>query len=137
MVPMVHASIRNTGVIPQEVDADAGYFSEPAIKDVEERGIDVYCPPDNGRKTERGACPIGRPPNGETFVEQMRRKVRSTEGKEHYRHRKFVVEQVFGQIKQAKGLRQFLLRGFGKVPAEWKLWSLTHNLRKLHLARVA
>ncbi len=137
MVPMVNASIRNTGVIPQELDADAGYFSEPAIREVEDRSIDVYCPPDNGRKTERGACPLGRPPAEETFVEKMRRKVRSEEGREHYRHRKFVVEPVFGQIKQGRGLRQFLLRGFGKVKAEWKLMSLTHNLRKLHLARAA
>ncbi len=137
MVPMVNTTIRNTGVIPQELDADAGYFSEPAIREVEERGIDVYCPPDNGRTTERGVCPRGRPPTGETFVERMRRKVRSEEGKDHCRHRKFVVEPVFGQIKQGRGLRQFLLRGFGKAQAEWKLWSLTHNLRKLHLARIA
>ena len=137
MVPMVNASIRNTGVIPQELDADAGYFGETAIREVEDRNIDVYCPPDNGRATERGACPRGRPPAEETFVEKMRRKVRSEEGKDHYRHRKFVVEPVFGQIKQGRGLRQFLLRGFGKVQAEWKLWSLAHNLRKLHLARVA
>ena len=116
---------------------DAGYFSEDAIREVEGRSIDVYCPPDNGRTTERGACPRGRPPAEESFVEKMRRKVRSEEGKDHYRHRKFVVEPVFGQIKQGRGLRQFLLRGFGKVQAEWKLWSVTHNLRKLYLARVA
>jgi len=134
MVPMVNATIRNTGAIPQELDADAGFFSEAAIREVEERGIDVYCPPDNGRKTARGACPLGRPPLEETFVQKMRRKVRSEEGRAHYRFRKFVVEPVFGQIKQGRGLRQFLLRGFAKVQGEWKLWSLTHNLRKLHLA---
>ncbi len=137
MVPMVNATIRNTGMIPQELDADAGYFSEPAIREVEERGIDVYCPPDAGRKTERGTCPRGRPPEGETFTEKMRRKVRSVAGKEHYRHRKFIVEPVFGQIKQGRGLRQFLLRGFEKARAEWRLMALTHNLRKLHLVRVA
>jgi hypothetical protein len=66
----------------------------------------------------------------------MRRKVRSEQGKEHYQHRNFIVEPIFGQTKQARGLRLFLLRGFRKVQAEWKLWSLTHNLRMLHLARV-
>jgi transposase len=137
MVPMVNATIRNTGAIPQELDADAGFFSEPAIREVEERGIDVYCPPDNGRKTERGACALGRPPLDETFTQRMRRKVRSETGRAHYRFRKFVVEPVFGQIKQGRGLRQFLLRGFAKVQGEWKLWSLTHNLRKLHLASLA
>ena len=137
MIPMTNATIRNTEMIPRELDADAGFFGEPAIREVEERGIDVYCPPDNGRTTEREPCPRGRPPGDETFVQRMRRKVRSEEGKAHYGHRKYVVEPVFGQIKQGRGLRQFLLRGFGKVQAEWKLWSLTHNLRKLYLARVA
>ena len=137
MVPMVNATIRNAGVIPKELDADAGYFGGDAIREVEERGVDVYCPPDNGRTTERGACLRGRPPNDESFVERMRRKVRSEAGKAHYGHRKYVVEPVFGQMKQGRGLRQFLLRGFGKVQGEWKLWSLTHNLRKLYLARIA
>jgi hypothetical protein len=40
-------------------------------------------------------------------------------------------------MKQGRGLRQFLLRGFAKVGGEWKLWSLTHNLRKLHLASLS
>ena len=44
------------------------------------------------------------------------------------------VEPVFGQIKQGRGLRQFLLRGKEKVGAEWKLGCRTHNLRKLHVA---
>lgn len=136
MVPMVNATIRNTGMIPRELDADAGYFGEPAIHEVEDRSVDVYCPPDNGRTTERAPCPRGRPPDDETFVERMRRKVRSEEGRAHYGHRKYVVEPVFGQIKQGRGLRQFLLRGYGKVQAEWKLWSLTHNLRKLHMASI-
>jgi hypothetical protein len=30
-------------------------------------------------------------------------------------------EPVFGQIKQARGFRQFLLRGFEKVRAEWAI----------------
>jgi hypothetical protein len=42
-----------------------------------------------------------------------------------------VVEPVFGQIKQARGFRQFLLRGFAKVKAEWALIGTAHNLGKL------
>ena len=41
------------------------------------------------------------------------------------------VEPVFGQIKQAMGFRQFLLRGLAKVKAEWQLVCLAHNLLKL------
>jgi transposase len=42
-----------------------------------------------------------------------------------------------GQVKQARGLRQFLLRGIEKVRAEWSLICLTHNLLKLHRATAA
>ena len=43
-----------------------------------------------------------------------------------------IVEPVFGQIKQARGFRQFLLRGLAKVQGEWALVCLTHNILKLH-----
>ena len=42
------------------------------------------------------------------------------------------MEPVFGQIKQARGFRQFLLRGLAKVRGEWALVCLTHNILKLH-----
>src|SRR5262249_15618550 len=45
-----------------------------------------------------------------------------------------VVEPVFGQIKQARGFRQFLLRGIEKVKGEWALVCLTHNILRLHAA---
>ncbi len=41
------------------------------------------------------------------------------------------VEPVFGQFKERRGLRRFLLRGLAKVRAEWTLWCLTHNLGKV------
>ena len=42
-----------------------------------------------------------------------------------------MVEPVFGQVKHARGFRQFLLRGKKKMRSEWRLVSLTHNLLKL------
>jgi len=39
---------------------------------------------------------------------------------------------VFGQIKQARGFRQFLLRGLEKVQGEWAMICLAHNILKLH-----
>ncbi len=48
-----------------------------------------------------------------------------------------IVEPPFGQIKQARGFRQFLLRGLAKVAGEWSLITLTHNLLKLFRARPA
>jgi hypothetical protein len=64
----------------------------------------------------------------------MKRKLQTKAGKAVYAARKCVVEPVFGQIKQARGFRQFLLRGLKKVQGEWALLCMTHNLLKFHAA---
>lgn len=134
LAPMMWAMERELGTLPRKVLADAGYFSEAQIRQLQARGIEVYCPPEPWRVAETAPCKRGRPPLDERFTARMRRKVRSRRGRREYRWRKVSVEPVFGQIKQGRGLRQFLLRGFDKVSGEWKLWGLTHNLRKLHVA---
>jgi hypothetical protein len=62
----------------------------------------------------------------------MRRKLQTKAGAAIYSKRKTIVEPVFGQIKQARGFRQFLLRGLEKVQGEWAVICLTHNILKLH-----
>jgi hypothetical protein len=61
----------------------------------------------------------------------MRDKLKRAGRRSRYRLRKQTVEPVFGQIKQARGFRQFLLRGVDKAAAEWALICTTHNLTKL------
>jgi hypothetical protein len=61
----------------------------------------------------------------------MRGKLRRAGHHSRYRLRKQIVEPVFGQIKQARGFRQFLLRGIYKVADEWALICTAHNLSKL------
>src|ERR1035437_4494596 len=63
--------------------------------------------------------------------EQMQQKLKTGAGRDLYRMRKAIVEPVYGQIKEWRGFRRFLLRGLQKVRAEWKLICLTHNLLKL------
>ncbi len=55
----------------------------------------------------------------------MKRKLQTKVGRAVYAARKCVVEPVFGQIKQARWFRQFLLRGKKKVKGEWALLCLT------------
>jgi hypothetical protein len=62
---------------------------------------------------------------------RMARKLRSKKGSKIYAQRKTIVEPVNGQIKEARGLRRFLLRGLEKVDGEWHLIAATHNLLKL------
>ena len=66
-----------------------------------------------------------------TAKERMAAKVRTPEGKALYARRKVIVEPVFGQIKEVRGFRRFLLRGLEKLRGEWRLVCLTHNLPKL------
>ena len=61
----------------------------------------------------------------------MRRKLSTIRGHAIYARRKTIVEPVFGQIKQARGFRQFLLRGISKVKGEWSLICTTRNPLKL------
>ncbi|MDE5446541.1 transposase [Bradyrhizobium hipponense] len=61
----------------------------------------------------------------------MSTKLKRAGYRSRYRLRKQIVEPVFGQIKQARGFRQFLLRGIDKVKPEWALICTAHNLVKL------
>ena len=61
----------------------------------------------------------------------MQAKLKTAEGRAVYSRRKVIVEPVFGQIKEARGFRRFLLRGLAKIRGEWRLVCLTHNLLKI------
>ena len=61
----------------------------------------------------------------------MRARLHTAVGKGAYSRRKCIVEPVFGQIKDARGIRTFLLRGLKQVRGEWNLVCLTHNLLQL------
>jgi transposase len=132
--PMVEELERELGQLPRKLLVDAGCFSEAQIRGAEAKGVEVCCPPEPWKVAESAPCPRGRPPLNERFTGLMRRKLRSVRGRAEYRWRKVSVEPTFGQIKQGRGLRQFLLRGRQKVGSEWKLMCLTHNIRKLHTA---
>ena len=133
--PMLAQVIANTKQVPKTVSLDAGYFSEDNLRVLEEWGMEPLIPPD--RQTHRQAhpqAPRGRIPHGLSVADRMRRKLRTKRGRARYAKRKVIVEPVFGQIKQGRGFRQFLLRGLQKVQGEWVLICTTHNVRKLWAA---
>ena len=130
--PMMEIVQQNTGRLPRQMSADAGYFSSDAVTNLTVQGIDVYMPPDKmGHRTALPPAPRGRIPKDLSVVGRMRRKLRTKKGKERYGLRKVLPEPVFGQIKQARGFRQFLLRGEDKTGGEWKIICAGHNLLKL------
>jgi len=66
-----------------------------------------------------------------TVQERMAAKVRTPAGKALYARRQVIAEPVFGQIKEARGFRRFLLRGLENIRGAWRLVCLTHNLLKI------
>jgi len=137
-VPMINQVKENTGKLPGEMSADAGYFSSDVVTALSAEGIDVYMPPERVQHSYKmPAAPRGRIPQGLSIVDRMRRKLRTKRGRKRYGLRKETVEPVFGQIKQVRGFRQFLLRGKGKVRGEWRFICTGHNLLKLFGARGA
>ena len=112
--------------------ADAGYFSEEAIKGLEGLGMDPHVAVGRQKHHEEPVPSETTTPSTEAGVkEKMKEKLRSATGKVLYAARKQIVEPVFGMIKSARGIRKFLLRGLEKVSAEWQLICLTHNLLKI------
>jgi len=130
--PMTHQVEENTGKLPQEVSADAGYFSESNVNYWAQTGIEGYVATRRTKHTEEpDSAPRGPIPKDATVRERMARKLRTKKGHAAYAKRKQTVEPVFGQIKEARGFRRFLLRSLAAVRAEWRLICLGHNLLKL------
>ena len=118
--------------MPREVSADAGYYSAQAVADLQDLGTDPFIAPEKTRHGHRPPpAPRGRIPKALPPRDRMRRKLQTKRGRQRYALRMATVEPVFGQIKQGRGFRQFLLRGLEKVRGEWSLICAGHNLLKL------
>ena len=129
--PMLERTIANTGACPETFIADAGYWSEANVSACEERGADPHISTGRQKHGQPPPAICGPIPKGLDAKGKMARKLRKKEGREIYAKRKTIVEPVFGQTKEARGLRRFLLRGLEKVNSEWTIWGMTHNLNKL------
>ena len=129
---MMEETIDNVGAVPREVSADAGYYSAKAVDELYALGVDPFVAPE---QTRHGRvvppAPRGRIPGHLSPRDRMRRKLQTRRGRQRYALRMQTVEPVFGQIKQGRGFRQFLLRGLEKVNGEWSLICTGHNLLKL------
>jgi transposase len=130
--PLLDAVTANTEATPTEVSADSGYCSEANLADLAERGIRGYVA--TGRAKHPGG---GEDRRRGPLVSAMRQRLRHAGRRSRYRLRKQVVEPVFGQIKGARGFRQFLLRGLETVRHEWAPICTAHNLTKLARAAAA
>lgn len=135
LVPMLEAIKENTGEYPAEASADAGYLSEGNVEALEERGIEGYVATGRQRHGTASATKAEGGPPENPVLRRMWARLRRGGWRSRYRLRKQTVEPVFGQIKAARGFRQFLTRGIEMVRLEWSLLTTAHNVLKLAAAR--
>lgn len=108
----------------KEVSADSAYCCDWNLKRLCKRHIRGYVAVSGQQKAVSD------------WVQRMAQRLKKGAYRSRYRLRKQTVEPTFGQIKFARGFRQFLLRGVEKVSAEWSLLCTAHNLLKLAAAHV-
>ncbi len=130
LVPLIDAVRAGLGAKPREVSGDTGFATEANLAAMAERRIRAYLPPGRARHGEAdgtGHRNLKNRPMMAAMADRLKRAGRRS----RYRFRKQTVEPVFGQIKQARGFRQFLLRGLDKIRGEWAMICTAHNLLKL------
>lgn len=134
--PMLQQLHENTGQYPAQLTADAGYASEANFAALAEAKVHAVIALRRYHRDEPpGADPAPkRSSNRWPHRNEMRDRLATAEGKAIYKLRKQTVEPVFGQVKSARGFRQFLRRGLVAVDAEWSLVCTAHNLLKLQKA---
>ena len=133
MVPLIEAIEEQSGQKPEEVLADNGYCSDENLKYLARKRMEGFVATGKQKHSQRSEpCKRGPLPREANRIERMERKLETKVGAAVYATRKWIVEPVFGQIKQARGFRQFLLRGIERVRGEWALICMTHNLLKFH-----
>lgn len=137
LLPMTEQAVVNTGQVPGQVLADAGYCSadnlDRAADFTAECGTEFFIATGRARRDDPPpVAPRGRIPDSATGKQRMARKLATKTGRTVYARRKAIVEPVFGQMATLQNAKHLLLRGFDQARGEWLLLAACHNLRKLH-----
>jgi transposase len=136
LLPMLKQVKGNCGASPEKTTADAGYWATGVTASCEELGTDAYIATERRKRTTGSDPPGGERRYESEEQKKMQEKLRTEQGRKIYARRKVVAEPVFGQAKECRGFRRFLLRGLRAVQAEWSLVCTGHNLLKLYRAAV-
>ena len=132
--PLMDQVSQNTGAVPTEMSADAGYFSAENVQSQTTPYSQPYIAPDRMKHGRQQTPVLQDIDDAELSVADRMRKLLSTpDGRDAYANRMKTVEPVFGQIKGcpgSPGFRQFLRRGLTKARQEWRWQCATHNFLK-------
>lgn len=136
MAPMVAQVEERYGVRPGEVLVDGGFAKKEDIDAVSaaEKGCTVYAPVPKPKDKERDRHePL---PGDSAAVAAWRERMGTEEAKEIYKERASTAECV-NAIARNRGLRQFTVRGLGKIRAVVLWYVLAHNMMRAHTLKTA
>jgi Transposase DDE domain len=121
MIAAAERELEQAGVNgrPEVVLADAGYWSNPHIDRLRERGIIPLVAADAHKRDGPRKTRLGGP------YDFMRRVLQTDTGAELYSHRQGMVEPVFADIKANRRIGRFKRRGRAAVRSEWRLITAT------------
>ncbi len=131
LLPNLNEVEKQTGRKPEQVSADCGYYDPDHLRSAALQEVQLYLPPVPEPRKPPGSK-ASRWARNPALLDRLREQRNQPEAQAIYRLRQTIVEPVFGQIKQCRGFRQFLLRGLRAVSAEWQLICTTHNALKLY-----
>jgi transposase len=131
LLPMIDQTQQRCGVMPAQVLADSGFFSNSNLEQMEEQNLDAYVPDSNLAQ----ALNLGIPCRSKACAPahlRMRQKLDNHTGRATYARRKAIVEPVFGVLKQQRNMRQFRTRSLKRVGNEFTLATIAYNLTRIH-----
>lgn len=133
LLPGLEHVKENTGQHPDRTVNDAGYWDPEQVAGVppETEPFVATAKTHTMRKEAAASPPRGRIPTNLSLRQRMERKLRTKAGWGWYRLRGQTVEPAFGDTRENKGFKNFLLRGIDKANAEWNLVQLGRNLWKI------
>jgi transposase len=88
------------------------------------------CPLKEACHGQKGNRIISVNHKAQKLKEQARQRLKTEKGIYYRKKRPVDVESVFGNIKQNKHFKRFLLKGIDKTEIEWGLLCIAHNLKK-------
>ena len=136
--PMLECVNTQFGRYPEQVLADAGYWSE-SNAEREAQGMEFFIPSQKDYKARKAMLerpsPRGRIPKRLSKKDRIERRMRTKAGRKIYSKRSSTIEPTFGQMKENRRHDRFRIRGLRGAQGEWSLMCTVHNLLKLFKVR--
>ena len=121
MIDATNASLAEAGIDerPEKLLADAGYCSEENLAAIDDDDPDTYVATRNMKKNQTPRTGRRGPlKHDATLTEKMDGKVSNKAGRALYKKRQHLIEPVFGQIKDGRGIRGFMRSGKAAASSE-------------------